>query len=101
MPMADAEEDGRCNELFVRILFFLWIVLLIPWVVFVPLSAMAVDAGYNIPTLLFILSTWSFGIAVFGAFKFFHRSRKAVLLPFLSIGGMLFSDFLNRITPVN
>lgn|SRR6478672_142917 len=87
-------ENG--SELLVKVLLFVWVVLLLPWVVFAFLSPMAFDGGKAWAAWLFVFFTWSYAPAVFGAFKLLDYSRKAVLLPLLSIGGMFLSDFLAR-----
>lgn len=99
MPVVDTEQTERMKDIFVAALFVIWIILLIPWIIFAGLSGMAVDRGYTVSAFIFIVSTWSYGLAVFGAFKLLDRSRKAVLLPFVSIVGILLSgliDSLNR-----
>jgi hypothetical protein len=97
--MADTEQTERLTDLFVRILFFIWVILLVPWIVIAPLSGMAVDGGYTISAIGFILSMWTYPVAVFGAFKLLDRSRKAVLLPLVNLVGIpIFSSVLQWIT---
>ena len=88
-PPSERALDGL-----VRTLLFVWVVLLLPWLVFAFLAGMAFESGNTWAAVLFVLSTWSYGPAVFAAFKLLDRSRKAVLLPFISIGGIfLFGAF--------
>ena len=89
-------ESENGSELLVRVSLFVWVVLLLPWVLFAFLSPMAFDGGKAWAAWLFMFFTWSYAPAVYGAFKLLTYSRKAVLLPLLSIGGMFLSDFLAR-----
>lgn len=84
----------RALDRLTRVVLFVWVVLLIPWVVFAGLAGMAFDSGNTWAAGLGVLSVWSYGPAVFGAFKLLDRSRKAVLLPFISIGGTFLFSFL-------
>jgi hypothetical protein len=92
---AEAESEHG-SELLIKVLLFVWVVLLLPWVLFAFLSPMAADGGKNWAAWLLMFFTWSYAPAVYGAFKLLTYSRKAVLLPLLSIGGMFLSDFLAR-----
>jgi hypothetical protein len=85
-------------DFFAKVLLFIWIILLIPWLVMAPLSGMAFDGGNTIWAWLAVVSIWSYGPLVFLAFKLLDRSRKAVLLPLISIAaftlpGLLVSVF--------
>jgi hypothetical protein len=59
----------------VLILLALWVVLLIPWLPFAALVGMAFDSGNRVAAALIVLSAWSYGPAVFAAFKLLDRSR--------------------------
>ena len=83
--MMSTERAERGKNLLVRILFFVWVILLIPWLVMAPLSGMAFDGGYTISAVGFVFSVWTYPIAVFGAFKLLDRSRNAVLLPLINL----------------
>ena len=90
-------EDSRRErawDTLARVLLFVWVVLLIPWVLFAVLAGMAFDSGNTWTAALFVLSTWSYAPAVFAAFKLLDRSHKAVLLPFISIGGIFLCQLL-------
>jgi hypothetical protein len=81
-------------DFFAKILLFVWVILLIPWVVMAPLSGMAFDGGNTIGAWSAVVSIWSYGPLVFAAFKLLGRSRKAVLLPFLSIAAIVLPGFV-------
>ncbi len=83
--MLRAEQAERGKDLLVRILFFVWVILLIPWLVIAPLSGMAFDGGNSISAVGFVFSVWTYPIAVFGAFKLLDKSRNAVLLPLINM----------------
>ena len=81
-------------ELLTRVFLFVWVILLIPWLPFAFASGMAFDSGNHFAAGMFVLATWSYGPAVFLAFKLLDRSRIAVLLPLISIVGMVVADLL-------
>jgi len=84
-------------DFFAKVLLFVWIVLLIPWVVMAPLSGMAFDGGNTIWAWLAVVSIWSYGPLVFLAFKLLERSRKAVLLPLVSLATIFLPDLVDSI----
>jgi len=91
------QEDSwreRASETLAHVLLVLWAVLLIPWLPFAALAGMAFDGGNRLAAALFMLAAWSYGPAVFAAFKLLDRSRKAVLLPFFSVAGVFLGNFL-------
>jgi len=100
--MADhSVEDSwrdRSLDTVTRVLLVIWIVLLVPWVVFAVLIGMAFDSGNKTAALLLVLSAWSYGPAVFAAFKLLDRSRLAVLMPFISIAGILLFNSLASVS---
>ena len=85
----------RALDTIVLVLLALWVVLLIPWLPFAALAGMAFDSGNGLVAALFVFSAWSYGPAVFAAFKLLDRSRKAVLLPFFSCAGVFLGNFLS------
>ena len=87
----------RASDMVARVLLVLWVVLLIPWLPFAALAGMAFDSGNRLAASLFVLSAWSYGPAVFAAFKLLNRSRKAVFLPFFSFAGVFLGNFLASI----
>jgi hypothetical protein len=93
----DSARDSALDRL-TRVLLFVWVVLLIPWVLFAALVGMSFDSGNKWAATLIVLSTWSYGPAVFAAFKLLDRSRKAIFIPLISIGGAFLFSFLERVT---
>ena len=94
----DCEKDAWCervSEISVRIVLGVWLVLLLPWLLVSLVAVIAFDGGNTIAANFFVLSVWSYGPAVFGAFKLLDRSRKFVLLPFVSIAGVFISNSLS------
>lgn len=57
---------------------------------------MAFDRDNKLAAALLVLSAWSYGPAVFAAFKLLDHSRQAVLLPFLRFAGVSPGDFLTN-----
>jgi hypothetical protein len=92
--VAETEHESVLGEIATRVLLTIWVLLVLPWLLFAPLSAMAFIVGDTWPVRLFVASVWSYGVAVFVAFKLLDRSRLAVLLPVLSIVAMFFFDLL-------
>ena len=92
---AETESESG-SELLIGVLLFVWVLLLLPWIVLAFLSPMAFDRGNAWAASFFVLFTWSYGPAVYGAFKLLPYSRKAVLLPLVSIDGIFLTDFLRR-----
>lgn len=90
-------ESENVSEPLIKVVLFVWVVLLLPWIVFAFLSPMAFGSGNAWAASFFVLFTWSYGPAVYGAFKLLTYSRKAVLLPLVSIGGIFLTDFLTRL----
>lgn len=87
--VAEGEHESALAETAVRVLLTIWVLLVLPWLLFAPLSFMAFITGTTLPNVLLVLSVWSYGPAVFFAFKLLDRSRSAVLLPLLSIAATL------------
>lgn len=75
-------------------LFVLWIVLLLPWVPFAPLSAMAFDAGPSFWVYLFVGSVLAYPVTVFIAFALYQKTPRIVFLPFLDLGVFFIASFL-------
>ena len=90
----DQNQKDRGIEMLARVLLYVWVVLLIPWVIFAMFAGMAFDGGNSTLAALFVISLWSYGPAVFGAFKLLDRSRAAVVLPGISILGTVLFDHL-------
>lgn len=78
--MVDTEQAERVKDLLVRILFFIWVILLVPWLVIAPLSGMAFDGGYTVSAYAFVLSVWTYPVAVFGL----SSCSKGLGMPFCS-----------------
>jgi hypothetical protein len=70
-------------------LFWLWVILLIPCIPFIPLSAMAFDAGYTLDAYLVFWSVASYPVTVGIA----ALTRKKV-------PGMVFLPLLNFVVPI-
>jgi hypothetical protein len=73
----------------VTALFWLWVILLIPCIPFIPLSAMAFDAGYTVDAYVFFWSVASYPVTV--AIAGFMRKK---------MPGLVFLPFLNFIVPL-
>lgn len=81
------DADGR------KYLFFIWLILLLPWMPLAPLSLMAFDAGSTIRAYIFISSMWTYPFLVLIVAIFKDRKSWVVLLPFLNVVGIV-SDSL-------
>lgn len=79
-----------------RALFIFWIVLLLPWLMIAPLSAMAFDGGYTAEAYAFVWSVWSYPITV-GLTAVLRRwSVWAIWLPLLNVAGCFSSGLLHN-----
>jgi len=66
-------------------LFLLWVVLLLPWIVLGPMSAMAFDAGPKLEVYVFVGSIWTYPISV-GLVWMFRNDRPLIsFLPLINI----------------
>ena len=72
-------------------LFFLWIVLLLPWLVFAPLSGMAFDAGPTFAVYVFVISIWTYPVSVGIVWKFREKAPLIALLPCVNIAACFIS----------
>jgi hypothetical protein len=85
------------NETLHKVLFVLWIILLVPWLPFAPLSAMAFDAGPNFWAYLFVGSFLTYPITVLTAFVLYQKKPRIAFLPFLNVGVLLIGAFLESL----
>jgi hypothetical protein len=70
-----------------KYVFVFWVVLLIPWLLFAPLSVMILDAGQTAQAYGFIWSVWTFPIMVGVAAVVRRWVPWLVLLPLLNFAG--------------
>ena len=68
-----------------EVLFVVWLILLLPWIFFAPLSLMAFDGGSTVLVYTFLFSFWTYPLAVLIVKIFRERSPLIVLLPCLNI----------------
>jgi hypothetical protein len=67
------------------LLFVIWVILLVPWIFFAPLSLMAFAGGSTVFVYTFLFFFWTYPLAVFIVWKFRDKSPLIVLLPCLNI----------------
>lgn len=79
----------RKSNPIVTAFFWLWIILLIPCIPFIPLSAMAFDGGYTLDAYVLFWSVASYPVTV--AIAGFMRKK---------IPGLIFLPLLNFIVPL-
>ena len=84
-------------ELVTTIFFWLWVILLIPWIFFFPLSGMAFDAGYTLEAYVFFWSVASYPVTVIVAGLARKKVPPLIFLPFLNFAGVLISGLLHPI----
>jgi len=95
VSLPDWEQSESSKDLAVRTLFIVWVILLVPWLPYAGAVVMVMYGGFSFSGLMIILSVWSYGIAVLVAFALRNRSRKAVLLPVLSIAAIVTSGLFD------
>ena len=79
-----------------KCVFVFLVVLLIPWLLVAPLSAMAFDAGYTAEAYAFVWSVWTYPITV-GIVAVCRRWVPwIVLLPLLNLAGCGASELLHK-----
>ena len=78
-------------------LYVFWIILLVPWVPFAPLSLMAFDAGPSFGAYLFVGCVWSYPITVFLAFILRQKVRMIGFLPCLNFAIVFFYELLKHL----
>jgi hypothetical protein len=83
----------RFTPAFATVLFVGWPVLLLPWLIFAALSAMAFDAGSTVRAYIFVSSVGTYPLAVVIVAIYRRREPVVALLPFLNIP-TFFSDLL-------
>ena len=81
------------QERLAKVLFAIWVVLLIPWAPFAMLVGMAFDAGYTLQAYLAVTCVWTYPVSVFIAWHFKDRWFPIVLLPLLNVAPILAAAF--------
>ena len=80
-------------QILATVLLVIWIVLLLPWLLFAALSGMAFDTGNTFRACIFIVSLWTYPVSIWIAAKFKEERPAVSLLPLLNVLG-IFSDLL-------
>jgi hypothetical protein len=76
--------------------FIAWLVLLVPWLIFAPLSEMAFDAGYTSATYGFVWSVWTYPVTVIIVAIFRRWIPWIVLLPIVNFAGCFAGDLFPK-----
>jgi hypothetical protein len=76
---------------------WLWIVLLVPWCFFFPLSAMAFDGGYTLGAYVFFWSVACYPVTVIVAGFTRKKVPALIFLPFLSFAGAFMPDLVHTL----
>ena len=79
-----------------RYVFVLWVVLLVPWLLIAPLSAMAFDAGTTPEAYAFFWSVWTYPITVGISAVCRRWVPWIVLLPLLNLAACGASELLHK-----
>ena len=91
----ETRQTGR-SPTAARYVFVFWVVLLIPWLLVAPLSAMAFDAGCTPEAYAFVWSVWTYPITVGIAAVCRRWVPWIVLLPLLNLAGCGASELLHK-----
>jgi hypothetical protein len=92
--ITDSEARAHLRKVFPilrMVILGVWLVLIIPWFWFAPLSFMAFDGGDNIHARLFVLSVCTYPIFVIVTVLLRKRSAWTLLFPCISLAGILAS----------
>ena len=74
-------------------LVVVWCILLLPWFLIAPVSAMAFDDGAKLSAYVFVWSVWTYPIPVVFAAVFREKWPKVTFLPLLNVIGVLVSGW--------
>jgi hypothetical protein len=83
----------RFNPAVALVLFVIWLILLLPWLLFAGLSGMAFDAGNALRAYVYLFSLWTYPVSVWVVWKFREERPAIALFPMLNLLGV-FSDVL-------
>jgi len=92
--ITDSEARAQLRKAFPilrKVILGVWLLLLIPWFWIAPLSFMAFDGGDNIHARLFVVFVCTYPIFVIVTVLLRKRSAWALLLPCISLAGILAS----------
>ena len=67
-----------------RIVFYVWLVLLIPWFAIAPLATMAFDPGPSRAAEVFVWSTWTYPLSVLVVGMLRRKAPFVILLPIVN-----------------
>jgi len=79
-----------------RELFIVWLILLVPWMLFGPLSAMAFDGGDTAEAYVFFWSSITYPVSVVLAALFRRWSPHSIFLPVLNFTACFASPLLHK-----
>jgi hypothetical protein len=68
----------------VTVIFWFWVILIVPWVLFLPLAAMDFDGGYTLEAYVFFCSVASYPATVLISGVMRKRTPGLVFLPVLN-----------------
>lgn len=70
-----------------KIVFIFWLALLVPWLLWAPLSGMAFDGGYTPTAYAFVWSVWTYPVTVIIVAVLRRWTPWIVLLPVVNFAG--------------
>ena len=79
-----------------NIVFYVWLLLLLPWFLFAGLAGMAFDGGATLGAYVFVISVWTYPLSVLIVGLFRRRVPSLISLPILNFCGMFVADRLTR-----
>jgi hypothetical protein len=79
-----------------KVLFIVWLVLLLPWFLFAGLSGMAFDAGPSAEAYTFVWSVWTYPVTLGIAAVLRRWVPWIVLLPFLNMAACIAPGLLHK-----
>jgi hypothetical protein len=84
---------GLLTEKQGKLLFIVWLLLLLPWIIVAPLMAMAFDGAHTLSIYVGVGAIWSYPLSVGIVWAFMKKNPVAALFPlmnFLVFGAALF-----------
>ena len=85
LDLEQEQTSGVGYELLSRVVFWFYVVLLIPWPLVALVSLMAFDGGPSWNAYLFVTSIWTYPVSMFIAFKLRDRSPVWLFVPCVNI----------------
>lgn len=79
-----------------NVVFYVWLLLLLPWFLFARLAGMAFDGGTTLGAYAFVISVWTYPLSVLVVGLFRRRVPSLISLAILNFCGTFVAHKLTR-----